>query len=71
MKSRDFCFWLQGYFELTGIGELSGYQVEIVKKHLSLVFKHEIDPAAGNSKIQSELDKIHNPSGLEGIIARC
>lgn len=74
MTSRDFCFWLQGLFELRNAGpkpalagpqeydwkSLSGYQVEIIEKHLALVFKHEIDPSMGPQKIQDELNAIHN-----------
>ncbi len=48
MNSIDFCFWLQGYFELsTDDGSnamLTSSQVKAVKNHLDLVFLHEIDP---------------------------
>ena len=37
MNERDFCYWLQGYFELNGAEELSAKQVEIVREHLQLV----------------------------------
>ena len=62
MTSRDFCFWLQGYLELAPAGQpMSAEQVEAVRKHLALVFVHEIDPAMGDQKKQDELNKIHNP----------
>ena len=44
MNTIDFCYWLQGYFEISGKKEISPEQVEIIKNHLNLVFKHEIDP---------------------------
>ena len=44
MNAIDFCFWLQGYFELSGESELSAGQAKKVQQHLALVFKHEIDP---------------------------
>lgn len=71
MKSRDFCFWLQGYFELKDEGGhgLNKEQFEIVKKHLALVFKHEIDPSMGGKEHQKELNEIH--SNPENIILRC
>lgn len=48
MQSRDFCFWLQGYFELGGAnGPISHEHSALIKQHLALVFKHEIDPAMG------------------------
>lgn len=44
MNSIDFCYWLQGYFELSDEKELTEHQIDIIKNHLNLVFKHEIDP---------------------------
>jgi hypothetical protein len=63
MTSRDFCYWLQGYFELGKSPEgLSCAQVEAIKKHLALVFVHEIDPSAGPPEHQAKLDAIHAPT---------
>jgi hypothetical protein len=62
MTSRDFCFWLQGYFEINPKDSDAGMtcdQVDIVRKHLALVFKHEIDPSAGPPEHQHALDAIH------------
>ena len=56
MTSRDFCYWLQGYMELSPTKSLSLHQTREVQKHLSLVFKHEIFPA----EQQEELNAIHN-----------
>jgi predicted ferric reductase len=69
MTSRDFCFWLQGYFEIHNKEEpLYEGQLEIIKKHLAMVFIHEIDPSMPNKK----LDQVHaqqiNPSTA---IMRC
>jgi hypothetical protein len=69
MTSRDFCYWLQGYFEIsqgTGHDAIDGAQVEIIRKHLALVFKHEIDPSYGDEKHQTELNKIHGEMGPGG-----
>ena len=38
MNERDFCYWLQGYMELTYSQELNQEQVAIIKNHLNLVF---------------------------------
>lgn len=41
MTPENFCYWLQGYFELAGetpYGSLTREQVEEVKNHLALVF---------------------------------
>jgi hypothetical protein len=47
MTSRDFCFWLQGFFELSNEQALSTAQTSMIAKHLALVFRHEIDPSMG------------------------
>ncbi len=59
MKSVEFCYWLQGFFEIGGKKTaLSVEQVQIIKNHLNLVFKHEIDPSYGGD--QKELQEIHD-----------
>ena len=37
MESRDFVYWLPGYFELTEGNQLTENQVQAIKDHLSLV----------------------------------
>jgi hypothetical protein len=75
MKSRDFAYWLQGFFEITrahgGLNvALVPSQVELIEKHLALVFKHEIDPAMGDAKHQAGLNEIHgNDPGK--LVFRC
>lgn len=94
MTSRDFCYWLQGFLEITyaseayptSVGEdlcgilkpvkilvLGEQQVECIKKHLSLVFKHEIDPSFGGPEKQAELNEIHKPSHplKPDLVVRC
>lgn len=71
MTSRDFCYWLQGYLELElTVGEMSATQVECVRRHLQLVFRHEIDPSFGGKKEQEVLDKIH-AGPPAGELIRC
>ena len=42
MTPENFCYWLQGYIELTsGEGDLTEQQVQMIKDHLKLVFKKE------------------------------
>lgn len=38
MTPENFCYWLQGYFELTESKFFSQLQAKIVKDHLELVF---------------------------------
>lgn len=59
MTSRDFCFWLQGLFELGGPKALDERQTDLVKRHLGMVFLHEIDPSAGGAEVQAVLNELH------------
>lgn len=69
MTSRDFCYWLQGYFEIQGPKTIDKDQLETIQKHLNLVFKHEIDPTFGDKKKQDALNAIHKPN--KDMVARC
>lgn len=76
MTPVEFCYWLQGYFELAdnedtvpakGERKLSGLQVECIQNHLALVFKHEIDPSYTShvpedqsAEIQKQLQELHD-----------
>lgn len=63
MNSRDFCYWLQGFFEINELNntsnELNDKQVKCIKNHLSMVFAHEIDPSFGDKDHQELLNILH------------
>ena len=65
MTSRDFVYWLQGLFELAEPKTLNTKQTELIRKHLAMVFIHEIDPSMGDEVHQGKLNSIHNPGELE------
>jgi len=72
MRSRDFCYWLQGYFELAGTGQeisMKPEQIMCIQKHLELVFTHEIDPEMGGEETQNQLNDIHGNNS--GVTLRC
>jgi|GEM_PF-6265818 len=91
MTSRDFCYWLQGFFEIEDARQqptqmtpvevegLSVMQCVAIKRHLAMVFLHEIDKTHGDAKEQAALTQLHgsplaaqNPSGINsGKIMRC
>lgn len=82
MTSRDFAYWLMGVFEVGNPKELDATQTRIIKQHLALVFKHEIDPSySDDPKVQAEMNAIHNghqpstpgPGGVDedGNVYRC
>jgi hypothetical protein len=63
MTSVQFCFWLQGLFEIGGdqFNTLNERQVQIIKNHLKLVFKFDIDPSfSSDPKVQEEMQEVHD-----------
>lgn len=68
MNARDFCYWLQGFFEIAGTlppeNGLADAQVECIKRHLKMVFATEIDPSFPK-QLQSEMTRLH------GSIIKC
>src|SRR5210317_1520036 len=58
MTSRDFAFWLQGYFEIENPETIDAEKVDMIKRHLALVFKHEIDPSMPDP--DGELQATHD-----------
>lgn len=38
MTSQEFCYWLQGYFELSTSPAITPEQAKVIKEHLQLVF---------------------------------
>jgi hypothetical protein len=76
MKANDFCYWLQGFFEIYNASaeptrSLSPQQVEVIQRHLHLVFKHDIDPQAGPPAYQNALNQIHNGGHRPNELMRC
>lgn len=56
MTSRDFAFWLQGFFKLNNPKVINEKETDLIKKHLNLVFKHEIGPSMGDQEHQDKLN---------------
>jgi len=70
MNTIDFCFWLQGYFEISDTDELTIDQVRAIKRHLSLVFKHEIDPLR-ESETSTSPSVLNQTHGGNDTLFRC
>lgn len=72
MTSREFCYWLQGWFELNeSLPDSSKIQhnptLDMIKNHLNLVFYHEIDKTySEDQKVQQEMNEIHSPEFYPG-----
>ena len=60
MTSRDFAYWLQGFFEIYEPQTINKQQVEIIRNHLNLVFKHEIDPSLNEGKTKVEVQELQD-----------
>jgi len=71
MTSRDFVYWLQGFMEISGAQEITKEQVSVIKKHLEIVFVHEIDPSYGDAENQGKLNKIHSGDHPKEKVVRC
>jgi len=72
MNSKDFVYWLQGFFELSEPNKaLTPEQVQIIKNHLKLVFLYEIDPSYSDNKIVQQIfQNIHDGKDpLNGVDA--
>ena len=76
MQARDFCYWLQGYFELNADDitreGLTGGQMKKITKHLDMVFYHDIDKDGVSEEGQEALNHLHGtPIDGSNIIMRC
>jgi len=74
MNSRDFVYWLQGYFELAGGScNLNKEQVDVIKEHLKLVFVKETTEVVINSThnsviSQEELSKLIEAAATKQLL---
>lgn len=78
MTPRDFVYWLQGFFEISGAKTMTEDQVKMVRNHLNLVFKESIDLPDPNGELQAmhdgkqmKLNKPNKPWGDYDLGVRC
>lgn len=69
MKATEFCYWLQGMFELTEVKSLDEQQTDLIRRHLAMAFKHDIDQRPSKEE-QQTLNTIHG-GGKPDILLRC
>lgn len=66
MTPRDFCYWLQGYVELSEAGRgydtLDAAQMRVVKDHLALVLSKETPHREPAEWRPGELLRWHGPA---------
>jgi hypothetical protein len=64
MKSDQFAFWLQGWFELEAPSRANAHRTSLIRAHLSMVFAHERRPSEFCQWLR-ELFQHDNPPTLE------
>jgi hypothetical protein len=65
MTARDFCYWLQGFLEITDASTIDEKQLGMIRKHLNMVFAQDIDPTHGDKTKQDKLNQIHSSSDIK------
>ena len=84
MTHRDFCYWLQGFFEITehnlappitpDAAVITPAQAELIEKHLELVFAHDAYLESQSAGPQVSFDSITEPTycgDTSGIKINC
>lgn len=70
MKATEFCYWLQGLFELGNPKELDTEQTDLIRRHLAMAFQHDIDQRPSKAE-QDKLNNIHSGGHPSGAVMRC
>lgn len=70
MTERDFCYWLQGFIELSDAKSLSEDQIKMVKDHLALVF-NKVTPMYPSITVPSPLTAPWKPFDTGDITITC
>lgn len=63
MKPDQFCYWLQGFFELSDEDTINEVQIDAIKRHLNLVFVHSLDPESESETSATKWDLQHAHDG--------
>lgn len=62
MKPEEFCYWLQGTFEMTDLQELDEKQTATLKRHLNMVFEHIAHlPEEEQPPVKKHLKPMYEP----------
>jgi hypothetical protein len=63
MQSTDFCYWLQGWFELEEPKKITSEQLDTISAHLALVFQYDAQPNRFCQSLQGFLafNEEHTP----------
>ena len=71
MNEKEFVYWLQGFFELSGAEQLDQTQVKMIKEHLQLVFEKKTQTAYEQPKkpytIEVRPNKQYLPTPVQTV----
>lgn len=67
MTPNDFCYWLKGYFELSGTTQLTDTQLTIIKDHLNLVFTKATPNRTREQELTDKLKEYRSSKPLPAI----
>ena len=77
MTSKEFAYWLKGFIEINEAGNknidgLTKEQFQCIKKHLSMVFYHEIDPSYKDGDVLTNIHNTYTPPAFSpDTLIRC
>ena len=60
MTATNFAYFLQGFLEVEKPKTISKEKLKMIKGHLKLAFRDDIDPSMGDKKHQEKLNEAHN-----------
>lgn len=66
MNEREFCYWLQSAFELSGAKSFDEKQTELIRQHLQLVFEKKTDDIQIVAQPVEDGVQV-TPGGLGGV----
>mgnify|MGYP003553117332 CR=1 FL=1 len=73
MTAQEFCYWLQGYFELSDgtHKSLTVDQAEVIRRHLSLVFVNRTGGAPAGDPVKMVTGITSGANASAGYTVHC
>ncbi len=58
MQPQDFCYWLQGFLEMSDAKTLDVKQLQVLRDHLNLVFNKQTPNRSVQGTVTVDTDKV-------------
>ena len=72
MTHEQFCYWLQGYFEIKNPDSMTKQEIQIIKDHLQLVFEkvtpNRVEAALPVAPVRRCSPAVEQPAPLKGML---